>query len=163
MSSYNRRAVLLGLSASIAGCGFTPVYGPDTAASTLSGRIFIEEPTTRAGHLVTQHIEARLGRSDPAPYKLTLSVRQGTGGLGTTATGGTTRYHRTGYASYTLTNSTTGAMITSGTVQNFTGYSATGNTAATLAAERDSIDRLMKMLAEQIIDKLTLIDPATLT
>ena len=44
--------------------------------------------------------------------------------------------------------------MTSGTVNNFTAYSATGSTVATLAAERDALERLMVILGDQITTRL---------
>ena len=44
--------------------------------------------------------------------------------------------------------------MTSGTVQSFTSYSATGSTIATLAAQRDARARLMQILADQIAQRL---------
>jgi LPS-assembly lipoprotein len=50
--------------------------------------------------------------------------------------------------------------VTSGSVDNFTGYSATGTTVATLAAERDAQERLMTILADQIVTRLLTLDLA---
>lgn len=144
-------------------CGFTPVYAPNGTASKLDGRLFIEEPNTRDEYLVTRQLETRLGRSDPAPMTLAFSVSVGSAGLGTTATGSTTRLHTYGSVSYALKNALSGAPIDSGVINNFTGYSATGNTAATLAAERAARERLMTLLADQLVDRLHLIDPALLS
>jgi LPS-assembly lipoprotein len=44
--------------------------------------------------------------------------------------------------------------VISGSVDNFTSYSATGTTVATLAAERDAQERLMIQLADQIFVRL---------
>ena len=164
MSLFDRRHLLLtGLAAMSAGaCGFSPVYAPSAAGSKLEGRIFIPEPNTKDQYQVTRRLETRLGRADPAPMKLSFSVSSGSTGLGTTATGSTTRLHRVGTLNYTLKNNETGDEIDAGSVKNFTGYSATGNTAASLAAERAAVERLMTILADQLIDRLHLIDPALL-
>jgi LPS-assembly lipoprotein len=55
---------------------------------------------------------------------------------------------------FALRDLTTGQIVTSGTVENFTGYSATGTTVATLASAQDAQERLMRILAEQIIARL---------
>ena len=144
------------------GCDFTPVYGTGGAGSKIEDRIFIKEPTTKDLYLVTRRLETRLGRADPAPMTLSFSVSHGTSGLGTTATGSTTRLHRSGTLSFTLTNSATEQKIDSGSLTNFVGYSVTGNTATSLAAERASIERLMDVLADQLVDRLLLLDPKLL-
>jgi LPS-assembly lipoprotein len=164
MLLFRRRGFLTCLSALalIGGCGFTPVYAPGGAGSKLEDRIPIEAPTTKDQYLVTRRLETRLGRAEPAPMTLNFSVSNSAAGLGTTATGSTTRLHRNGTLNYTLTNTASGAKIDSGSLTNFAGYSATGNTAATLAAERAAIERLMNILADQLVDRLHLIDPALL-
>jgi LPS-assembly lipoprotein len=163
MSLSNRRKLMLGAAFLFASaCNFTPVYGPDAAGSKLEGRISVSAPSTREQYLVTRRLETRLGRSDPTPMTLTYSVSHSSAGLGTTATGSTTRLHRTGSLSYSLKNTGSGEVIDKGSVTNFAGYSATGNTAASLAAESASIERLMDILADQLVDRLHLIDPALL-
>jgi LPS-assembly lipoprotein len=142
MSYFNRRHLLIaGASLLVSACNFTPIYGPEGAGSQIENRILIKAPTTKDAYFVTRRLETRLGRA---------------------ATGSTTRVQRVGSLSYTLKNSATGKNIAKGSVSNFTGYSATGNTAATLAAERAAIERLMNILADQLVDRLLLLDPATL-
>ena len=163
MSYFNRRHLLIaGASLLVSACNFTPVYGPEGAGSQTENRILIKAPTTKDAYFVTRRLETRLGRADLAPMTLSFSVSNSSAGLGTTATGSTTRVQRVGSLSYTLKNSATGKNIAKGSVSNFTGYSATGNTAATLAAERAAIERLMNILADQLVDRLLLLDPATL-
>ena len=163
MSYFKRRHLLIaGASLLVSACNFTPVYGPEGAGSQIENRILIKAPTTKDAYFVTRRLETRLGRADPAPMTLSFSVSNSSAGLGTTATGSTTRVQRVGSLSYTLKNSATGKDIAKGSVSNFTGYSATGNTAATLAAERAAIERLMNILADQLVDRLLLLDPATL-
>ena len=55
---------------------------------------------------------------------------------------------------YVLQNITTQAIVASGSVDNFTGYSATGSTVETLAAERDARERLMVILADLVTAQL---------
>ena len=163
MSYFKRRHLLIaGASLLVSACNFTPVYGPEGAGSQTENRILIKAPTTKDAYFVTRRLETRLGRADLAPMTLSFSVSNSSAGLGTTATGSTTRVQRVGSLSYTLKNSATGKNIAKGSVSNFTGYSATGNTAATLAAERAAIERLMNILADQLVDRLLLLDPATL-
>ncbi len=163
MSYFNKRRFLIaGAALLLSACNFTPVYGPQGAGAKIENRIFITAPNTKDAYQVTRRLETRLGHADPAPMTLTFSVSNSSASLGTTATGSTTRLQRTGTLNYTLTNTQSGARIDKGRVSNFTGYSATGNTAATLAAERAAIERLMNVLADQLIDRLLLLDPETL-
>lgn len=163
MSYFNRRLFLTAFAGTLlAACNFTPVYGPEGSGSKIENRIFITEPSAKDTYIVTRHLETRLGRADPAPMTLSFAVSHGLAGLGTTATGAVTRLHRTGSLTYTLTNSETSQEIDSGSLSNFVGYSVTGNTATSLAAERSSEERLMNVLADQLVDRLFLIDPALL-
>ena len=80
--------------------------------------------------------------------------------LGATSIGNTTRYRLVGRAQYRLLD-LNGAELISGRTDSFTGYSTTGSTVSTLAAERDARDRLVTILADQVIDAL-LLDAADL-
>ena len=164
MSLSNRRNVLFAGGALLlaSACNFTPVYGPEGAGSKLEGRIFVQAPNTKDEYRLVRQLETRLGRADPAPMTLTFTVSNYSAGLGTTATGSTTRVQRVGTLSYSLKNSATDAVIDSGSFSNFTAYSATSNTAATLAAERAASERLMVILGDQLVDRLHVIDPALL-
>ncbi len=154
-----RRAALLGLGAtSLAACNFTPVYGTGSAASKLQNRVRIKEPTSSETFLITRHLESKIGRGDPAPMFLSVRVTHSASSLGKTATGSSTRRQRRGRLRYTLSNVETGEAITNGSIQRLVGYSTRGNTAASLANERDSIERLMIFLADELLDRLLLLD-----
>ena len=62
--------------------------------------------------------------------------------------------HLIGAADFTLVEAGTGRTITTGRVEDFVGYSATGTTVATVAAQRDAQERLMTILADQIVLRL---------
>ena len=164
MSLYNRRSFLIAGAALLLGsaCNFTPVYAPGSASSKLADRIAIKDPKTKDEYNIVRHLESRLGRAAPAPMTLSFSVSNSSSSLGRTATGSTTRLHRVGTLTYSLKDSTSGKTITNGSIKNFTGYSATSNTAATLASERAASERLMIILADQLIDRLHAIDPELL-
>ncbi|KIC09411.1 lipoprotein [Leisingera sp. ANG-M1] len=156
MSLLNPKAMLLALPLLAAACGFTPVYAPGGTGSVLHGRIEVQAPEeiknargTDAFFLV-RNLEQRLGRGGSAAYKLDLSLRTKEEGQAITVDNEITRYSVIGTADYSLTRLSDGKVASSGTVQNFTGYSATGSTVETLAGERDARERLMVILADQI-------------
>ncbi|MEM6563622.1 MAG: LPS assembly lipoprotein LptE, partial [Pseudomonadota bacterium] len=64
------------------------------------------------------------------------------------------RFNLVGVARYSLVEQASGRVVTSGQVNNFTGSSASGTTAETLAATRDAQRRLMTLLADQVVVKL---------
>lgn len=154
MSLFNRRT-LLALPLALAACGFTPVYGPGGTGTKLNGQVLVQEPSTQAGYLLTRHMETRLGRSaGGARYALDLTIDLDEDDLAINSSGDITRYNVIGNVEFALRDSTTGTIITSGKVQNFTAYSATGTTVATLAAEQDALERLMVILGDQITARL---------
>jgi LPS-assembly lipoprotein len=157
-TGITRRTVLAGLGGlPLAACGFTPVYGPGGAGGRLLGEIALPDPGSPLVYLYDRRIEERLGRGGPgASYVLrrTLSVDEQT--LGGTSAGATTRYRLLGEARFVLRDAATDRVLISDTTTAFTGYSSTGSTVATLAAERDARDRLAVLLADQTIDILLL-------
>jgi LPS-assembly lipoprotein len=158
MSLYSRRT-LLALPMALAACGFSPVYGPEGAGTKLRGQVLVQEPSTQAGYLLTRHLESRLGRSGTAArFALDLDIATEEGGLAINAAGDTTRFNLAGRVAYALRDTTSGIVVTSGTVENFTAYSAIGSTVATLAAESDAVERLMGILGDQITARLYALD-----
>lgn len=158
MSSSDRRAVVLSLLA-LGGCGFTPVYGPGGGAEALRGRIAFDEPNDRMGFVLVRQLETRLGRpADPA-YRLSARIRMGDERIAVTSEGVTNRYQILGLVDFAVRDARTNRRLTSGTVRNFVSYSATRTTVATRAAENDAEERLMRILADQIVAKLLATSP----
>ncbi|MBY6003235.1 hypothetical protein KUV62_04900 [Salipiger bermudensis] len=150
----DRRTFLISLAA-LAGCGFTPVYGPEGGGGRLLNAVALPEPDRRYTYDFNARFEERLGRAS-GPYFLKRQVQVDSSGLGSLADGQTTRYQLTGRATYSLSLVGSEEVLISGRTDAFTGYSATGSTAATQAAERDAKRRLMVILADQVIDRLML-------
>ncbi|MEI4263349.1 LPS assembly lipoprotein LptE [Roseovarius sp. D0-M9] len=149
-----RRAFAVGLLAALPACGFAPVYGPGGAGNALQGAVLVDTPVTREDYLLTRELETRLGRANPGRYGLSYSTAIGSEAIAISRANVTTRYNLLGETTYALRDLDTQAVIASGKVNNFTGYSASGSTVATQAAERDARERLMTILADQIITRL---------
>ena len=158
MSSFSRRFVLLAPVA-LAACGFTPVYAPGGAGDALRGQVLIKAPEDRDTFLLVRDLEQRLGRSAAPRYGLDLVIDVTSEGLAVTAGGDITRNNLVGKAKFALRDLETGTTLHEGTVDNFTGYSATGSTVETLAAERDARARLMTILADQITTQVYATNP----
>jgi LPS-assembly lipoprotein len=156
MWSCDRRTLVLGALA-LGACGFQPVYGPGGAGNRLLGQIALDAPDTVDGYVFTRRFEERMGRGT-GPYRLALRLETDRQDLGTTSVGNITRYRLIGRVFYSLTGSD-GQVQAEGRTNAFTGYSTTGSTVATLAAERDAGQRLMTLLADQVIDQLILDAP----
>ncbi len=159
MWSPNRRTLLAACGAlALAGCGFTPVYGPQGGGQALLGQIALSDPDSPNAYLFTRRIEERLGRAPSgAPYQLETTIRTESTGQGSLADGNTTRIRLVGDASFKLRDTASAETLTEGSTSSFTGYSTTGSTAATQASERDAEERLMIMLADRVIDRLMLV------
>lgn len=135
-------------------CGFTPAYGPQGPARELQGAIRVANPEDKNGFDLVERLEERLGRPDAARYDLTLRLVTKPVGVGVTPENAITRYNLVGTVDWVLTDRATGAQVTSGRVENFTSWSATGSTVAGLAAEEDAAFRLMRILADRIVSQL---------
>ena len=158
MLLYNRRrfGVVLAVAA-LAGCGFTPVYGPDGTGAALLGQLSLDPPQDRNDYLLQRRIEERLGQATAGAWRLSTQIKTDDIGLGFTTDGDITRYNINGTTDYTLRHTGSSEIFRQGKIQHFTSYSATGTTVATLAAKRDAEVRLMTILADQIIDQLLII------
>ena len=163
-SRPERRVVIVGLAA-LAGCGFAPVYGPNGPARALRGTVLVEAPSDRDEFNLVTQLDLRLGQTASAAYALDYTLTISQDGVGLTSAQETTRYNVVGAVAYQLKEIATGKVLTSGRVTNFTGYSvgtvdtsvsppSTSSTVSTRAAERDAYDRLMVMLADQVVTNL---------
>ena len=155
MWSSDRRAFLaLTGAAALAACGFTPAYGPQGGGAALLGGVEADTPQTRDDFALVRRLSERLGPAQNPRYRLAYSVGTDVLGQAITPDNATTRYSLTGLADYTLHDSATDAVLLTGRVTSFTSWSATGSNVATLAAEEDAHERLMRMLADQIVTRL---------
>lgn len=153
MSLLDRRAILL-LPLALAACGFQPVYGPGGNGMALQNRVLVADPENRFDYILTRELETRLGRARSPSYGLALTTIVTEEGLNIDTTGNIKRYDLIGAVDYVLRDLSDGRTVVTGRVENFTGYSTTGTTVATLAAEQDAQKRLMVILADQIVTRL---------
>ncbi|WP_294613004.1 LPS assembly lipoprotein LptE [Roseovarius sp.] len=160
MLSFNRRHLLLLGAAALGACGFTPAYAPNGAGNVLQGQIEIDAPNTRAGYLLTRVLEDRFGRSTGARYGLSHATGIREDSIAISASNVATRFNLIGSVTYALRDLETGAVVTSGKVDSFTSYSASGSPVATQTAKRDAEARLMNILGEQISTRLLAAAPA---
>ncbi len=155
MSSFKRRALLLGLTA-LAGCGFTPVYGPGGQADGLRGRIAIAAPADEEGYALVERLEERLGLPHSADLDLTAQIYIAEEALGFLPDGSISRYNVSGRVDWRLTRVSDGTEVLSGSERSFTSYAATSTTVATITARRDARRRLMVIIADRILQDILL-------
>lgn len=152
MSSSNRRLFLLSGLAALSGCGFAPAYGPGGTAEGLRGRVRATDPTNVDSFNLVRSIEDRLGLPRAAAYDLGYQIR--TTAEGNTTSNAITRYTLVGTIDWTLTATGSDQVLTDGHAEAFTSWSATGNPISALSAEEDARLRLMRILADQIVNQL---------
>ncbi|WP_223425013.1 LPS assembly lipoprotein LptE [Tateyamaria pelophila] len=138
----------------VTACGFEPVYGPGGTGTALQNRVLVDRPVDRAGYLLVRQLEDRLGRTGDPAFTLSVDLSLVQDNRAIDPDGEIRRYQLVGTAFYTLRDSGTGEVVSTETISNFVGYSATGQTVATLAARRDAEQRLMTILADQIVQQL---------
>lgn len=148
------RSALIGGCTLLASCGFAPLYGPGGPGDTLHGQVEIAEPTTENEFDFVSRVENRLGRTAAGPMRLDYTIDTRREGLAITADQETQRYNIVGEVTYQVTDTTTGAVLSTGRTNSFTSYSATGTTVATSTASRDAEARLMVILADQAVTHL---------
>lgn len=144
----------LAIFLTVSACGFEPVYGPGGTGTQLQNRVIVDKPIDREGFLLVQQLEERLGRAGDPAYKLAIQLSVIEEARAIDPDGDIRRFHVIGEAQYTLSDTSTGAVVRSDAVDNFVGYSATGTTVATLAAKRNATERLMTILADEIVLQL---------
>ncbi|ARE41434.1 hypothetical protein RGUI_3293 [Rhodovulum sp. P5] len=133
-------------------CGFRPVYGTGGVATALRHRIGFDDPKDKYDFALVERLEDRLGRAGTPRYRMTYDVKTTRDRVANTTD--TTRYHLVGTVAYRLLDLTTGQVVHSGSVTNFSAYSTADSTVATLAAQRDAERRLMTVLADDLVTRL---------
>lgn len=153
MSSFDRRTFLISLAA-LTGCGFTPVYGPGGTGAALRGKVEIKAPTDRYSYALSNRLIDQFGPVETPLYRLNYTINTSKEPIGITRDQDITRYHITGRVSYILSDLSSGRVLAKDTVKSFTAYSATGSSVDTLSASRAAYDRLMVILADQMVSQI---------
>lgn len=153
MLLFNRRHMLAAFAA-LAGCGFTPVYGPNGTGRALYGRVAFRAPATVEGFRLRARLEDRLGRVERGVYLLTVDLSVEEVALVITTAQDVNRYNLPGRARWVLTPDGSDQPVAQGEVNTFTAYSAFGTTVATREAQDDARDRLALALADLIVTDL---------
>lgn len=153
---WSRRGFLLaGLGTlALAACGFSPVHAPGGPGQRLFGKVRAADPKTIDDFAFVRRVTERLGPVQDQRFDLSYNLRIAIVPQAITTDEITTRYALNGSADFTLTETGSGRIVTRGQVNNFSSYSTTGTTLATMSAEQDAHDRLAAMLADQVVTRL---------
>lgn len=149
-----RHLIMMTVAVALTGCGFTPVYAPGGAADGLKGQISFSAPSTRDDQLLVRHLEQQLGHTTAGRFQFKYTLKVDQQRMAVAANNTTARFNLIGKVDYQLIDPTSETVLISGSVTQFTGYSATGTTVATRAADEDARARLMVILGDQVVAQL---------
>jgi LPS-assembly lipoprotein len=157
MTAFRLRSlVVLGLAGlTLAGCGFTPLYGSIGVAPALSA-IQVTAPEGRAGQLIREHLDDELARntSVPAQYRMNLQLGQQRYPRGLRVDNVATRYEYVLVANYQLIAQPSGAQAKKGSVRVEVTYDSADQPYASVAAQQDAEDRATGEAARRIAMEL---------
>jgi len=128
LSSDRRKFLTLIAALPLAGCGFTPVYGPNGSGGSLRGRIAFRAPATQEGFRLRTRLEDRLGRTEQGDYLLTVQLDIEEVAVVISSAQDINRFNLPGEATWVLTEPGNDVPLASGTAATFTAYSAFGTT-----------------------------------
>ena len=154
----DRRTFLLAALA-LTGCGFAPVHGRSSKSLIVRNAVLVQAPKNRAEFELVRNLDILLGPATAKRYDLryTLSVDEQV--IVVSAAQEINRFSLVGVLNFSLMDAD-GVVFLSKTAKSFTGYSATGTTVATERSKRDAYDRLMVILAKQVLNHLWAVDRA---
>ena len=150
--NVKRQSVLLLLfMLGAASCGFTPVYAPESEAPAKLADISVAPPANnRANFILVAELENRIGRNLNGNKVLEHNLstfREGASLFGTA-----NRARLVGKVTYSVVSNKDGRSLYRGSVENFVTFLTDGR--ATSSPYDDAVERLVSILADQIITKL---------
>jgi LPS-assembly lipoprotein len=153
------RSVALPLLLLLGGCGLRPLYagGASGPVATSLAAISVAPIPERAGWLTRNALIDRLGgENDNAPYRLEVDLDDDISGFGIRGDRSVTRERRTLRARYRLVQASTGQVLLDATAGSDAGIDVVSSPYATVAAEQTALERLSKVVADQIVARLAL-------
>jgi len=153
------RRVALPLLLLLSGCGLRPMYAGGSSgpvASSLSA-ISVAPIPERAGWLMRNALIDRLGvENKDAPYRLEVDLDDDISGFGIRGDRSVTRERRTLRARYRLVQASSGQVLLDATAGSDAGIDVVSSPYATVAAEQTALERLSRVVADQIVARLAL-------
>ena len=146
----SRRSFCIGAPLVLGACGFAPLHN----GAAKRGQIAFDPPTDRVSFDLRNALEDRLGTAQSPLFKLSYKTEIREDGVGITTDQVTTRFNVIGQTQYTLRRLSDDSVVTSGVVDSFTSYAATGTTVATQTEQLDAQRRLVVILADQMTTRL---------
>ena len=160
-SALGRRWFLVGLAASVSGCGFRPVYGPRNGTVSLTqldlGLIDVAVIPERSGQLLRQALQQRLTSPTEAMAKqFELSISFGISGeaIGVQSDSTVTRIRRAGTATWSLKRlDSASTPVTNGIARSLDGVNITNGQYFAVDLASEAAER---RIADACADKITL-------
>jgi LPS-assembly lipoprotein len=152
--------------ASVTGCGFQPVYGPQAASTSVGlGGIDVPVLSGRDGQLLRQALQERLGQVADAGsvrYDLVISYGVSNEGIATQRDTSTTRNRMSGRATwYLVTQDAQRRTVASGFARAGDGYNPINIQYFANQLEEEVVRRrIAEQVADQLVQQLALARPA---
>jgi len=137
-------------------CGFEPIYASGSQVGNDLQNIKLVAPTNRGEYIFARSFEERLGRNLGASTTLQYNISIYDQGLDLSDVA---RAQKIGNVHYQLIDEANGDVIASGRVESFTSYSSKDD--LSVAAQSDASERLLIILADRVISRLTAQLPAS--
>jgi LPS-assembly lipoprotein len=156
----SRRLVLLGLGATLGGCGFRPLLKAGKEGSEVQRELAAVEVSMlggRLGYLVRDSLLDQLnptGTEAPSRYLLTISLGRRSSALGIQLDNTITRYNLTLTARFRLLDSADRRVLYESVVRRVASYNASRAPYAELAAELDAERRAAREVGTDIRSQL---------
>jgi LPS-assembly lipoprotein len=152
------RAFLLFLALALSGCGLRPLYGGGESSAVAQGlhTITVGKIPGQVGWLTRNALVDRLGgeANGAGAYRLEVELDDNITGFGIRGDSATTRERRTLRARYRLVDVSTGGVVLDATAGSDAGIDVVSSEYATVAAEQSAVERLVVVVADQIVARL---------
>jgi LPS-assembly lipoprotein len=142
----------------LSGCGFRPLHGRHSDAPGVTAElaaVAVAPIADRTGQLLRNALEQRLERSGGGQaklYTLTIELEESTVGIGLGRDATVTRANLMLNANFDLIRD--GKKVWSGTSQSVAAFNMLSQQYATIMSERDSRDRAVTQIADDITRRL---------
>jgi LPS-assembly lipoprotein len=144
-------ALVAVMALGLTGCGFTPLYGPQTVTKGLSSIEVVAAPG-RAGYLLREKLDDAFARDvNILPsHKFIYSVREQRYARGVRVDNVANRYELNLTAYWRLVDAKTGKDVKSGVTSAAVTYDSADQPYSSIAAQQDSQERAATELARRI-------------
>ena len=144
-------ALLAMAAVALSGCGFTPLYGPQSVTKGLSA-IEVVAPPGRAGYLVREKLDDAFARDvNMLPsHRLVYTLSEQRFARGVRVDNVANRYELNLTAYWSLMDSKTGKSVKSGVTSAAVTYDSADQPYASIAAQQDSQERAAAEVARKI-------------